>query len=394
MAGSRCAAHDICNIEEGKRQINARMQNVLQQADEELKLELQILEPYIGKLQDTQTALDEHINKHQESLAIARSEVEALKLLQTQCVEEINLENIVSILGKAEMILSNSQKRTQWVSKQADGSTSLDTCHIVISKSKMSDLSIEITGTDPVEKQVSFWLCQLLKSKDIDDLTWEHASKGIKKVRSTSTERSDSNSLLSTPSLSTESLTTSPTALYKVPANGSHCYLDISINGEMNGRVVIALRPDLAPKMCANFVALCTGDLGYGYKGCKIFKALANDHIVGGDFTKNDGSGGHSIYNKNKFFVGDNSSLQDQKGAVRMRGMGTDGFGGGGMVGSQFHIWVGDRDFKSYRKTLVFGFVAEGLELCKQISNLKTHKNSRGTYIIGTNVIIENCGKL
>jgi cyclophilin family peptidyl-prolyl cis-trans isomerase len=93
-------------------------------------------------------------------------------------------------------------------------------------------------------------------------------------------------------------------------------------------------------------------------------------------------------------FLADSCGLRDEKGALRMKGMGTDERTGSGLVGSQFHIWVKDRDFKSYTRTLVIGRVIEGLDLCKLISNFKICINERGTYIINNDVVIQNCGKL
>jgi cyclophilin family peptidyl-prolyl cis-trans isomerase len=59
---------------------------------------------------------------------------------------------------------------------------------------------------------------------------------------------------------------------------------------------------------------LCLGTNGYGYKGSKIFRALPNNHIVGGDFEKNNGSGGYSAMQEGKLFVAEPCPLGDQKG--------------------------------------------------------------------------------
>jgi cyclophilin family peptidyl-prolyl cis-trans isomerase len=37
-------------------------------------------------------------------------------------------------------------------------------------------------------------------------------------------------------------------------------YLDVSIGGTAAGRITVQLRTDVAPKTCANFMALCTGE--------------------------------------------------------------------------------------------------------------------------------------
>lgn len=40
------------------------------------------------------------------------------------------------------------------------------------------------------------------------------------------------------------------------------CYLDISIGGELEGRMIVELYNNVVPKTAENFRALCTGELG------------------------------------------------------------------------------------------------------------------------------------
>ena len=49
-----------------------------------------------------------------------------------------------------------------------------------------------------------------------------------------------------------------------------HVFLDIQVDGEKAGRMVVNLRADVCPMACENFRLLCTGEKGHGYKGAAI----------------------------------------------------------------------------------------------------------------------------
>ncbi|XP_046745157.1 peptidyl-prolyl cis-trans isomerase D [Diprion similis] len=83
-------------------------------------------------------------------------------------------------------------------------------------------------------------------------------------------------------------------------------FLDIAIEGERVGRIVLELFKHLVPRTAENFRALCTGEKGIGmngkplhYKGSIFHKVVPQCMIQGGDIINFDGSGGESIYGSN-----------------------------------------------------------------------------------------------
>jgi Peptidyl-prolyl cis-trans isomerase (rotamase) - cyclophilin family len=435
VADNECSDHDICNLELGKKRLNERLHCLLERAVIELRQEIRHREPQLGHLQAAHQAwtsslaahLEEEMNTQSMALTVAHSELELLENFKKLSIED-DPSNIVSAISSIEGMLTSSQSRPKTAIKQAALMSALQICRIKIhplldshdkNKDKLQNLQIDVGGSNSNEEKALIYLMYHIlvekggKTGTVNE-SWQVVDRARKVKNKGRQDDQDGNE--SQPSNATGavdhtnlvSIAATSTEFRPAPRNTRiivnkdlsilnkmlRCFFDIAIDGKVRGKVVFHLRPDVAPKMCANFVALCTGELGYGYKGCKIFKAVADSHIIGGDFEKNNGSGGHSIYNNKDLFIADDCGLRDEEGAVRMKGMGTDERTGGGWVGSQFHIWVKDKEFKSYTRTLVIGKVVEGLELCRYISNLRTFINERGTYIINNDVVIQNCGKL
>lgn len=52
------------------------------------------------------------------------------------------------------------------------------------------------------------------------------------------------------------------------------CYLELAINGNVIGRLLIEVRADKVPKTAENFRALCTGENGNSYAGTSIHRIV------------------------------------------------------------------------------------------------------------------------
>ena len=92
------------------------------------------------------------------------------------------------------------------------------------------------------------------------------------------------------------------------------CFLDIAINGEEIGRLVVELSTQLTPKCTENFRALCTGEKGkcqggakrssgaamdLCFRGTSFARILSGQFAHGGDLSRGGnagGDGGESIY--------------------------------------------------------------------------------------------------
>lgn len=160
-------------------------------------------------------------------------------------------------------------------------------------------------------------------------------------------------------------------------------YFNIEVNGSPYGRIVIEVRPDVAPKMAKNFSVLSTGEAGVGYKGCTIFQCWEGESVITGDFELNNGRGGRSIF-EDGYFMPDDTKFPAVRGAVGMRRT-QKRHDNLGMVGSQFRIIL--QEMRGF--TGIFGHVIEGLEHVEKISTFgdQTGKPTK-------NILITKCGKL
>jgi cyclophilin family peptidyl-prolyl cis-trans isomerase len=157
-------------------------------------------------------------------------------------------------------------------------------------------------------------------------------------------------------------------------------WFDVSIGGSSAGRITFELYNDIVPKTAENFRALCTGEKGFGYKGCGFHRIINNFMAQGGDFTNHNGTGGKSIYG-NKF---EDENFKEKHTVPYLLSMAN---AGPGTNGSQFFItfvpcpWLDG-------KHVVFGRVVEGQNVVEAL-----HKQGSGQGNPKSKCVISDCGQ-
>ncbi|XP_072899106.1 peptidyl-prolyl cis-trans isomerase D [Hemitrygon akajei] len=175
------------------------------------------------------------------------------------------------------------------------------------------------------------------------------------------------------------------------PANAANprVFLDVSMAGELVGRIVLELFADVCPKTAENFRALCTGEKGVGpttgkplhFKGCPFHRIIKKFMIQGGDFSNHNGTGGESIYGE-KFEDENFHYKHDQVGLLSMANAGPN------TNGSQFFIITVPTPHLD-NKHVVFGQTLKGLGVVKMLENVEVEAEKPAKQCI-----IENCGEL
>lgn len=146
-------------------------------------------------------------------------------------------------------------------------------------------------------------------------------------------------------------------------------YMDIGVNGEHSGRIVIKLFSNVVPKTCNNFRTLCNNNKKLSYKNSPFHRIIKDFMLQGGDFTNENGTGGMSIYG-NKFEDENFDIPHDQSYLLSMANSGPN------TNGSQFFITTSETPHLD-GKHVVFGIVIKGHEVVDQLNEIETGGNDK-----------------
>merc|ERR1711994_826290 len=180
--------------------------------------------------------------------------------------------------------------------------------------------------------------------------------------------------------LTTYHLTYLPTT-YLAIAMPVTCFFDMTVGGQPAGRIVFDMYDDVVPKTVENFRALCTGEKGMGYKGSPFHRVIPGFMCQGGDFTRQNGTGGKSIYGE-KFADENFIRKHVRPGLLSMANCGPN------TNGSQFFVTTAVTSWLD-GKHVVFGEVSEGMDVVQAIEKVGSQSGTTRQQ-----VIVANCGQL
>lgn len=158
-------------------------------------------------------------------------------------------------------------------------------------------------------------------------------------------------------------------------------WFDVKVGSIRSGRITFELFQNVVPRTAENFRALCTGEKGFGFKGCRFHRIIPQFMIQGGDFTNGNGTGGKSIYGE-KFEDESFEIAHAKPGLLSMANAGPN------TNGSQFFITTVVTDWLD-GKHVVFGQVVDGMDVVKQMESVGSSSGNTSS-----DVTIEDCGVL
>ena len=130
------------------------------------------------------------------------------------------------------------------------------------------------------------------------------------------------------------------------------------------GKIVFALKPEIAPKACENFIGLV--QKGY-YDGVTFHRVIKGFMIQGGDpYTKGDDTSVYGTGGPGYSFADEPSDLSIVRGVIAMANSGPN------TNGSQFFIVTAAQAPWLDGKHTVFGKVISGMDIVDKIESVRT----------------------
>ncbi|KAI9096954.1 peptidyl-prolyl cis-trans isomerase E [Phlyctochytrium arcticum] len=219
-----------------------------------------------------------------------------------------------------------------------------------------------------------------------EDETWlqenvDTTEGGTAKSSTETTENGETSESIAPPIKRTKA--DSPTEEQSVGQAGGNprVFFDIEIGGSSAGKIVMVLRADVVPRTAENFRQLCTHEKGFGFKKSIFHRIIPQFMCQGGDFTKNNGTGGKSIYGEK--FADENFKLRHTKpGTLSMANAGANTNGSQFFITTEKTPWLDD-------KHVVFGEVISGMDVVRKMEKMGSAQGRPKK-----KVSIADCGQL
>jgi len=154
---------------------------------------------------------------------------------------------------------------------------------------------------------------------------------------------------------------------------------------EQSGTIKFTLYDETVPKTAENFRALCTHEKGFGYVNSSFHRIIPQFMLQGGDFTRNNGTGGKSIYGE-KFADENFEHSHTKPGLLSMANAGPN------TNGSQFFITTAVTSWLD-GKHVVFGEV-DGEESMNVVKAIEAAGSPSGKVSYTKKPTIVKCGQL
>uniref|UniRef100_A0A915EH61 Peptidyl-prolyl cis-trans isomerase n=1 Tax=Ditylenchus dipsaci TaxID=166011 RepID=A0A915EH61_9BILA len=168
-------------------------------------------------------------------------------------------------------------------------------------------------------------------------------------------------------------------------------FLSLTADGETIGKLVFELETIKAPKTAENFRLLCTGQKGFGYKGCLFYRVIPQFCACSGDFETNNKNraGGRSIFD-DKYFEDEHNDLShNDRGVLSM-----DNYGWPNTNSSRFFITFDKCEWMDGYH-VAFGKLVDGFDTLDRLESYGTIEGYGAQKGLTTKEIrIEECGQL